>query len=247
MRGLILALSCTVWLHAQPIEPVPVREADANALNNALKWTGESWFERPVLWHVWPIAIQGKPQLAALFVTATIFKPGESAACLLFFDQLASRPARNQCFSTGGRIEPAAARMHYSSNFGTHILTLDMSHSVTFTDGRKVFFSDVAKEHFAIGDRGARLIRVENDDGQAIANRSHIGPAAEILSAEQIAAVLSGPDVPAMLEALQFLATPAGERFRYHKEPWTQVGKLAKESPQEWVRDAARVALESRP
>ncbi|BDC49203.1 hypothetical protein F183_A15190 [Bryobacterales bacterium F-183] len=243
MRVLILALACTTWLGAQQIEPMSLRAEDENTLNNVLEWSEKSGLERPKLWRIWLIATEKKTHLAALFVTASIIKPGWSAACLLFFDDLVSKPTRNQCFSTGGRIEPAAARMHYSATFGTHILTLDMSNSVTFEDGHKGFFSDVAKEHFAIGDRGARLIRVEDDDGRAIANRSNIGPAGDNLTAEQLAALLADASPLGVLEVLQLLAGPAGIDFREHAELWTQVNKLATASTHAWVRDAANVAL----
>jgi hypothetical protein len=212
----------------------------------------------PGPWHVWKASGNGPSRYIVLLVESEVLIPGGSSACVLLFDG-ASKRLNSWCFQTGWRMTPDNASLTFSNDLATDLIVLHMGR---FINGR-----DVAKEYFALGNDRLRLVRMENEKGEAVQNEYvfpnyEIGiiPAGE--TEGEWANMLGSADKAEVLSALVFLGGRHVTEAERHFAPGPAESKYGglfqqllssprirelierlSHSDNEWVREEASLAM----
>lgn len=211
----------------------------------------------PLPWHIWKTNHGGPARYVVLFGEEELIVPGGSSACVLLLDS-ALRRVNSWCFQTGWRITLADASFEFSRDLASDVIVL---HMARFINGR-----NVAKEYFAIGGDRLRLVRMEDDKGNAVQNdyvlpNYEIGVVPAAKSEEQWAGMLESMDKGDVLSALVFLGGWHIDETRPALPSWPKESKYAglfqqlldsprireaiarlAHSENEWIRQAALLA-----
>jgi hypothetical protein len=239
---------CTVGLaeaaHAQPTKldrfiGKDLREdpSEQQSLENIIGVAHDIFGPTP--WDVWKTNRNGRTRYIVLLVQSEMSIPGDSSACILLFDAGATKIG-NWCFPTGHRITPASASIEFSNEAGSDLIVITMQRLI---NGR-----DVAREYFGLNDDRPRLVRLENDNGEAarndyVSSSSEIGPVPDAITVEEWASMLESEDKTVLLSALTVLGEWRAERF-HEVLGSARIRELIKdlaESENSWVWQAAEI------
>lgn len=219
-----------------------------------IKTTGTIAADTAFPWRIWKRAGSSRSRYIVLMVAPVIWIPGGSAAAIRYYDEKATL-FKEWRFPVGWRISPDRAFLDFSPALGTDLLTLEMTR---FVNGRYI-----KREYYSLTDQSVRLVRLENEEGQAVSNVYYmltyeIGPRPVAASTdEEWARKLESADKPVVLEALTFLgarhfgdfsgAQGKGEFADMVERVLTseriqQIVAQLSESGNEWIRQAAKLA-----
>lgn len=179
-----------------------------------------SFVYAPSPWHAWKTRRNGQERYVLLLGESMFGIPGGSSAAVLLFDPSGQR-IRSWSFQTGWRINLVDATFEFSDDLACDLLTIQTARVI---NGR-----NIAREYFALKYDQLRLIRLEDDSGQAIQNEYiypnyEIGLVPDARTSFQWTAMLESTDKTEVLSALTFLGG------RHLPEEWRRIPDESKES-----------------
>lgn len=208
----------------------------------------------PEPWHVWKVGRNQQERYVVLLGEDALTIPGGSSACVQLFDSSLHR-IKSWSFQTGWRNTITKALLAYYAEIGQNVIVL---HTARYINGR-----NVAKQYFAFGNDRLRVVRIENDRGEAVLNEYvypnyEIGIVPDSTTVEEWVSLLKSSDKADVLSALVFLggrhiSDPrfADKRKSKYAELFLQligdtrirdlIAELTK-SDDDWVRQAAILA-----
>jgi hypothetical protein len=170
-------------------------------------------------WHVWKTSRNGQERYVLLMRQSVFSIPGSSYGAIQLFDRSGSR-VRSWSFKIGSQMYADQATFEFSEDLNCNLITFQT---------KSIKGRNIAREYFALKYDQLRLIRLEDDKGQAVQNEylypnNDIGLVPDAYSTFQWISMLESTDKSEVLSALTFL----GGRFTDESMPRSP--DLAKET-----------------